>query len=74
MESLVREVGWFLVAPSSLATHSSDIDARQLRAKNEMRRLVAKHPDGLAGFEGDLTRTTVGKLDQGAGPEAQSEP
>jgi hypothetical protein len=28
-----------------------------LRAKEDMRRLIAKHPNGLDGFEGDLTPT-----------------
>ncbi len=29
-----------------------------------MRRLLVKHPDGLAGFDGDLTPTVAEKLEQ----------
>jgi hypothetical protein len=29
-----------------------------------MRRLLAKHPDGLAGFDGDLTPTIAEKAEQ----------
>jgi len=28
-----------------------------------MRRLIAKHPDGLAGFHGDLAPTNIGTTD-----------
>jgi hypothetical protein len=31
------------------------------RAKEEMRRLIKKHPKGLADFEGDLTPTYTDK-------------
>jgi hypothetical protein len=36
-----------------------ELTAREYRAINEMRRLIAKHPDGLAGFKGDLTPTAA---------------
>ena len=36
---------------------SLDIDIVQSRAKAEMCRLLDKHPQGLAGFEGDSTLT-----------------
>ncbi len=35
-----------------------------LRAKEEMRRLIAKHPDGLAGFKGGLTPTVAEKVEE----------
>lgn len=35
-----------------------------------MRRLLAKHPDGLAGFEGDLTPTGDHKLEEESAMDA----
>jgi hypothetical protein len=41
----------------------TDTTAHSCRAKEEMRRLIAKHPDGLAGFHGDLAPTNIGTTD-----------
>jgi hypothetical protein len=48
----------------------TDTTAHSCRAKEEMRRLITKHPDGLAGFSGDLSPTKIGTT--GVGTTAPS--
>jgi hypothetical protein len=42
----------------------ANMTVQGLGAKEEMRRLIAKHPDGLAGFEGCLTPTVAEKVEK----------